>query len=327
MNMEIWNPDTPYDTLLILATLGLPGSGKSYWAKQFVKDNPNFVRVNKDDIRVAMRKEKGKAEDVRVNESEVIARETDLILNALKSGKSVVSDNTHLNPSHIKERYPRLINENNLYGKVKVVVKSFLDVPFEVCVERDKGRSGIESVGFQVIERMWKEWRSHWEPKDFDKYNDRLVAYQETKALGENVLPKAVVFDLDGSMCLIGDRGRFEEHLVGKDLPNIPVVNVCKMYLQNPDYEVVFLSGRKEGCREQTTDWLESYLGVEKPNLYMRADYDNRSDDLVKEDLYREHLEPFVFVEAVYDDRLRVCRKWFELGIFVFNLNQTLREF
>lgn len=33
---------------------GLPASGKSTWAKEFVAKNPNFIRLNKDDFRAMM---------------------------------------------------------------------------------------------------------------------------------------------------------------------------------------------------------------------------------------------------------------------------------
>lgn len=38
----------------IILTIGIPGSGKSYWAEQYVKDNEGWVNVNRDDLRVEM---------------------------------------------------------------------------------------------------------------------------------------------------------------------------------------------------------------------------------------------------------------------------------
>ena len=35
----------------ILLTRGLPSSGKSTWAKEFARVNPNVVRVSRDDLR------------------------------------------------------------------------------------------------------------------------------------------------------------------------------------------------------------------------------------------------------------------------------------
>jgi hypothetical protein len=79
--------------------------------------------------------------------------------------------------------------------------------------------------------------------------------------------------------------------------------------------------------RKETTEWLKAVLNVNNVRLYMRPADDNQSDDIVKETIYREDIEPYFFVEAVVDDRLRVCRKWHEMGLFVFNVNQTMTEF
>lgn len=34
-----------------------------------------------------------------------------------------------------------------------------------------------------------------------------------------------------------------------------------------------------------------------------------------------------VVIHGVFDDRLRVCKMWYEMGLFVFNCNQGLKEF
>ncbi len=35
----------------IIITRGIPGSGKTTWAKNFVKNNPNYIRISRDDLR------------------------------------------------------------------------------------------------------------------------------------------------------------------------------------------------------------------------------------------------------------------------------------
>ena len=39
------------ENLKLLILIGIPGSGKSTWAKDYVKYNDNWVRVNRDDFR------------------------------------------------------------------------------------------------------------------------------------------------------------------------------------------------------------------------------------------------------------------------------------
>ena len=35
----------------VLVLIGLPASGKSTWAHDFIERNPNWIRINKDDLR------------------------------------------------------------------------------------------------------------------------------------------------------------------------------------------------------------------------------------------------------------------------------------
>ena len=314
--------------LKIIALVGISGSGKSTWAEKFCSDlsHSSFVRINKDSIRVNLRKLRGLSDDARVNEKEVVDIEDKQIINALEMGMGVVWDNTHLNPIHINERLPKLLKDNNLTNKVQVVVdKSFLDVPIETCIERDAQRTGIEKVGEAVIRSQWKQ-AQQWLPKDYESYLPRLQTYDGTK-------PKAIIVDLDGSLFLLGDRGRWDEHLVEKDLPNIPVVNTIRMYLNNPNYKVLFVSGRKDSCWDETVRALKGALDIPTNPpwynilLFMRGDKDNRKDTEVKKEIYLNDIEPKFFVEAVFDDRVSVVDMWRNLGLFVFDLNQTRKEF
>lgn len=318
-----WNPEEEYSLPIIVMTAGCIGSGKTYWARQYIKTHPNFVRINKDDIRAEMRRESGKSEDVQVPEKEVIAREERLILEALKYGKSVILDSTHLNPVHIRERVPNLLRDS--FPEVKVLVNAtFLDVPLETCISQNNLREGVERLEEKIIRGMWRQWESHWSPREYWKYLDRLVRYEES----EKLLPKAVTFDLDGSIFQLGDRGRWEEHLVEKDIPNIPVVNVCKLYLASDQYKVIFVSGRKDSCREQTEKALSQIFGnSSKWLLYMRPSNSNEKDSLVKENIYKNLIEPNYFIECCYDDRISVVDHIRNMGYFVFDLNQTRKEF
>ena len=38
-------------TQAVVITIGLPASGKSTWAKDWISNHDNFIRVNKDDVR------------------------------------------------------------------------------------------------------------------------------------------------------------------------------------------------------------------------------------------------------------------------------------
>ena len=51
----------------------------------------------------------------------------------------------------------------------------------------------------------------------------------------------------------------------------------------------------------------------------MREDEDNRSDDIVKYEIFNKYLRKLPGIFAVFDDRKRVIAMWEELGIKVLN--------
>jgi len=59
----------------------------------------------------------------------------------------------------------------------------------------------------------------------------------------------------------------------------------------------------------------------------MRKSGDRRPDVEIKKEIYENEIFPKYEVYAIFDDRLSVCRMWYELGLFVFNCNQGLKEF
>ena len=93
---------TPADEGTIVTTItltrGLPGSGKSTFARQFVAESPDTrVRVNRDDIRhMLFGKYWG------VDENTVTRAEEALVKSALTAGKDVIVDATHLRAQFVK---------------------------------------------------------------------------------------------------------------------------------------------------------------------------------------------------------------------------------
>src|SRR5947209_7492946 len=73
--------------VLLLATRGLPASGKTTWARRLLDEAPCFVRVNSDDLR---------AEQPRAHEATIRRIRDRQIMSALAAGRSVVVDNTNL---------------------------------------------------------------------------------------------------------------------------------------------------------------------------------------------------------------------------------------
>ena len=110
---------------------GLPASGKSTWAKQWVLEDPEHrVRINQDDIRLMLGKYW-----VPKREPLVSHIQQEAICRAMSLGLDIVSDNTNLNPKVLK--YLSNVANSNEY---ELEYKDFFDTPLSICIERDKQR-------------------------------------------------------------------------------------------------------------------------------------------------------------------------------------------
>lgn len=134
-------------------------------------------------------------------------------------------------------------------------------------------------------------------------------------------LPRAVLFDVDGTLALRDEadpnvRKFYDWDRVGEDLPNPAVIELARMVAASADYVLIVISGRDEVCRWQTEMWLSAQT-VEFAELFMRKHKDNRPDSVVKEELYREHIEGRYDVVWICDDRDQVVKMWRGLGLTV----------
>jgi predicted kinase len=130
----------------VIMTLGLPGSGKTTWAKQYQTDHLNVVRVNKDDLRAMMHNGEYRNYDIAI----LVVRDF-IVREALESGYDVIVDDTNFSPRH-RVRLEELAAQ---YG-ADFEVQDFTHVPLETCIERDVGRD--KPVGEQVIRQMWEQY-------------------------------------------------------------------------------------------------------------------------------------------------------------------------
>lgn len=277
-------------------TKGLPAAGKSQWAKEQVR-TAGAIRVNKDDLRAMLFNGHvgGKMEGLVLN-----ARDH-LIVSSLALGKNVICDDTNLNPKH--ETHLRQLAKAQ---KASFVLQSFLDVPLEECLERDKKRANW--VGESVIMEM------------FYQYVQPMAQAPEHDILLNN----CIICDIDGTVAEMGGRSPYEWDKVGTDTPRQAVIDVVKNYWEHTATKLMFLSGRDSVCREATAAWLckafhPHTFSFDSPysaaKLFMRPQGDMRKDCIVKRELYEQHIKGKYNVVAVFDDRPQVIRLWKELGL------------
>ena len=130
---------------------GLPASGKSTWAKQWVLEDPEHrVRINQDDIRLMLGKYWVPSREKLVQEIQF-----DAIIEALNREFDVVIDNTNLN-NKVLDQFNRLIKTFENY---EIEYKDFFDTPLSVCIERDKNRD------LQVTEKVIRSFYNNYKDK------------------------------------------------------------------------------------------------------------------------------------------------------------------
>lgn len=273
----------------LLLLKGLPASGKSTYAKQFVDDNPGqYKRINKDDIRAMLDNSKWS----RDNEKFVLKTRDFLILAALEEGKHVIVDDTNLAPKH-EERIKQLVK-----GLAEVRVVDFPCEP-EECIERDLKRPN--SVGSKVI---WDMYNQFLKPKE-------VFAQDYT-------LPGAVIFDIDGTLAHMDGRGPFDWDRVGQDDVDEVIRNILFMY-QDRGFKILIFTGRDGICEQKTKDWL-TFHAIRYDGLFIRAAGDNRKDSIVKRELLDAHVKGKYYIECVFDDRDQVVQMWRDLGFKCFQV-------
>ncbi len=268
----------------LLMLKGLPGSGKSTWARQFVSENQDWVRINKDSIREMMGGWTFKKEKLVIKFRDVIVE------TVLADKKNVIVDDTNFDPKHEK----RLQQLADIYG-AEFSVK-FFDTPIEECIKNDLKR--LASTGERVIRKMYKQYLAPARglpPPWFTGY------------------PRAIICDIDGTVALHNGRSPYDTELCETDLPNF---KICRLVDQAREHgmKIIFVSGREDKFRALTETWLLRNVGIYDA-LFMRPTGDHRKDDIVKEELYNQNILGKFNIEFVLDDRNRVVDMWRRIGL------------
>lgn len=141
----------------------------------------------------------------------------------------------------------------------------------------------------------------------------------------ESDLPDAVIFDIDGTLAIMGNRSPFNWRRVSIDDINTIVSEQIDFH-RSKGRDIIIFTGRDEVCREDTVKWLEKH-DIKFDKLYMKSIGDNRSDVITKTELYNKHIVDKYNLLCVYEDRIRICKMWYDLGVFVFNCNQGVIDF
>lgn len=299
----------------VLILSGLSGSGKSTFARQFCAENPNWLRVNRDDLRrsllpVSLPEYWGTWPDHEKNRVENLVNELQktVILDGLARGWSIGIDNTNLKLSYLNEFRNLLIER---FDKVEIRYV-LIETPLEECIRRDQNRP--DSVGEDVIRKQAEQLAML--KKNFKFQSEVLTRNPVFQRVQDETLPRCVLVDIDGTVAAMGEKNQggrspFDWHRVGEDKPKWPIINLVKA-MRVSGYAIVFFSGRDAVSRSHTIAWLNEHFGWQSLDyeLYMRPEKDNRKDAIVKKELFEQHIVGRHYVEFVVDDRQQVVDMW-----------------
>lgn len=275
---------------------GLPGSGKSTWAKSKAV-GPGVVRVNKDDIRAQLT-ESGKWQWSPTNESLVIEIRNTTIAKALANSEvhTVISDDTNFGRTH-----KVALMDLALKGGAMLEIKKF-DTPLTECIRRDALRD--TPVGEQVIRKMAAQYGL------LSNETPPIVPIEQ-----DETLMSAIICDLDGTLALFsGQRSPYDHGKCAEDRINEPVRNILEVYYRFMQWQIIYLTGREDRFRVPTDQFRRKHHCPPGP-LHMRPTGDFRKDSIIKTELFDQHVRGKYRVRFVLDDRNSVVAMWRALGL------------
>lgn len=140
----------------LILLVGIPGSGKTTYAKNYIKQNSNIVHLNSD----AIRRELYGDENIQGNPVDVFTLMQKRAIEALNNGRDVIYDATNITR---KDR-AGIIAACPKFAKIECHI---IWAPIETCIERDAARD--RTVGKEVIDRMLKRFQAPYYDEGIDE--------------------------------------------------------------------------------------------------------------------------------------------------------------
>lgn len=167
---------------MTIINVGISGSGKSSWSNEHLKSNPNYLRLNRDDVRLQLvgdLKDYYKRSDVYRIENFITEIQLYSFAALLDAKKDVIIDNTNLHWNYIK---PFI----NICDSKEVEYKfNLFDISLKEAQNRVWRRDFVEKSLFcsQVVEDFSHKEEVQYIEKQFNQYKkikkDVLDGYKD----------------------------------------------------------------------------------------------------------------------------------------------------
>ena len=297
----------PSPNLLIL--VGPAGSGKTTWARNYVRGRKDTRIVSRDSLRQQLFgyddetvKDYYAEKYLHERETSVTKSQFALIKCLLEEGSSVVVDDTNLMPAVID----KFVNSFRSY---KITFKVF-DVGMNTAIARNAARTKM--VDENIVRGQWDKFERI---KSLYNLSARLPT-RDSIEQSEN-LPAAFVVDVDGTIALHHTRHAYEWAKVKEDAVNEPVRDVYQA-LRDAGYKMIICTARDWIARDATREWLTDNA-ISFDGFYIRPENDRRPDYVVKEEFWRDIAKTH-HIKALLDDRDQVVNHARSLGLSCFQV-------
>ncbi|NDW08866.1 AAA family ATPase [Dysgonomonas sp. 520] len=294
----------------LLILIGAPGSGKSTFAKYFIRTEENWMRLCRDDFRTMH----FTYSNLPLHEEGMITEMIDSSIETLLRRRcNVLLDATHCKAEYLNHYIEKF---NHLADISFKIFEADAKTIAERCEKRNKETG--KYIPANVQKRYMKELEEL--KKTFDFSTRPLLDNRVTTIEQDASLRKAIICDLDGTLALMNHRNPFDASTSDEDDLNVPVANTLKVFAKE-GYEILLVSGREDRFREPTVRFLHKH-NIPYHQLWMRQSKDFRKDSVIKSEIYEAEIKDKYFVEFVLDDRDQVVDLWRkELKLSCFQVN------
>lgn len=295
----------------MLVCRGIPSSGKSFIAKQLNESLKGIILSTDSVLYDSTGQYLFSADYMGLSHALNQAKCKEVC----RRGLNVIIDNTNTTTKEVQPYYDIAMEYGYDFEMVLPSTSWMWDV--EECFKRN-----THNVPLETIQRMRNRFESN--EKVLNKLKQKKMVEPIVPYLPLQDKPACLICDLDGTLSNFeGIRGPYDTAQCEKDKVNEQVANALYHY----SGYIILMSGRDSKFRPQTENWLNKH-NIYYNALLMRKEDDLRRDSTIKLELFNEYIRGKYNVECVYDDRLSVIREcWQKLGVWVFNCNQTMKEF
>lgn len=288
----------------LIIVRGLPGSGKSTWAKAWVAEDPTHrVRLNWDDMRNMM----GPYwVPERENTSVLKELRERFLAHMMERDWDIVCDNMNLNPKEV-EFYKDAVETSNKNGHSYTIEFKDFFIPVEECIRRDAMR--VNPIGEKTIKSLYRKYMTLIVGSTHRKKIESQPTYRADKR-------DCIIVDMDGTLAFnLSGRGFFDEtsvNMMKYDTPLLATVSIVRAMKMTCD--VFIVTGRSEKAREATEMWLKENL-IPFDKVYMRADGDFSHGYECKQKIYEDNIKDNYNVLFVLDDDTKCMRMYQDQGL------------